>query len=121
MTVALELWCGLLGEIGCVVCTRGLAGGSGRPHQHHVAKGSGERHEFCRAVLCEGHHMQFHSTMGGKAFCRLYRPPGDDEFGLVVWTVEDVAKLLYAQPHVLLALASQRILKRKKAPATPRA
>lgn len=127
MTLALELWCELLGQLGCVVCTRGLGGGSGRPHQHHVARGSGERHEFARAVLCEGHHTQFHSTMGGKAFCRLYRPPGDEEFGLVVWTIEDVARLLQRAPHTPLAIENARLHRRtieasrkqKKTPAPP--
>lgn len=96
MTAALNFWRHLLGQLDCVVCVRGWGGGSGGPNQHHVAKGSGKRHEFSRAVICEGHHEQFHRTMGGKAFCRLYRPPGDDEYGLVIWTIEDACKLLVA-------------------------
>lgn len=32
--------------------------------------------------------------MGSKAFCRLYRPPGDEEMGLLIWTLEDIAKSL---------------------------
>ena len=104
--VALRHWRGLLARLPCVVCSRGFPGG-GRIQQHHVARGSGKRHEFSRAVLCEEHHRQFHQTMGGKAFCRLYRPPGDEEFGLVVWTLEDLAALLYAD-H-----------KQKKAPIRP--
>lgn len=106
MTVALEYWCSILGQIGCVVCTRGFGGGQGRPEQHHVAIGSGRRHEHARAVLCRGHHQGAAGLhgMGTKAFCRLYRPPGDDEHGLIIWTIEDVAKLLYGAQ------------KRKKAP-----
>lgn len=30
--------------------------------------------------------------MGTKNFLRLYRPPGDSEFGLLIWMVEDMAK-----------------------------
>lgn len=105
MTVALELWKELLGQIGCVCCTRGWAGAEGPVEQHHVAKGSGKRHEYSRTVLCRGHHTGgagFHRM--GKAFLRLYRPPGDDEYGLVIWAIEDVMKLLH---------------QRKKSPATP--
>lgn len=97
MSVALGLWKALLGQVGCVVCTRGFAGGEGRAEQHHVATGSSLRNEWSRAVLCRGHHQGgagLHG-MGGKAFCRLYRPPGDTEFGLVVWTIEDALKVLY--------------------------
>lgn len=98
MTVALEFWIELLGEIGCVVGARGWSKDCRRrPEQHHVAQGSGKRDEFNRAVLCWAHHQGpagLHG-MGGKAFCRLYRPPGDHEFGLVTWTIEDAAKRLY--------------------------
>lgn len=97
MSVALEFWKDVLGDLGCVVCARGKGGGGGKVDQHHVARGSGKRHEFSRAVLCEEHHRQFHSGMGGKAFCRFYRPPGEEEFGLVVWTIEDAAKALRAR------------------------
>lgn len=31
--------------------------------------------------------------MGIKAFVRLYRLPGEDETGLLVWTNEDLAKV----------------------------
>ena len=34
--------------------------------------------------------------MGGKAFCRLYRPPFDSEEGLLVWTNEDLEALLWS-------------------------
>jgi len=30
--------------------------------------------------------------MGVKAFCGLYRPPGDSEYGLLIWLIEDLAK-----------------------------
>lgn len=32
--------------------------------------------------------------MGSKNFLRIYRPPGESEFGLLIWTMEDMAKLL---------------------------
>ena len=122
MTVALELWKALLGHVGCVVCTRGFAGGEGRAEQHHVAQGSGKRSEWARAVLCWGHHQGgagLHG-MGGKAFCRLYRPPGDDEFGLVVWTIEDAFKVLYGLLKRLDVLAALGVgHKRKKTPSDP--
>ena len=30
--------------------------------------------------------------MGSKAFIRVYRPPGDSEYGLLVWLIEDLAR-----------------------------
>jgi hypothetical protein len=66
---------------------------------HHVARGSGKRHDYALAVLCDGHHQGAAGVhgLGLKAFVRLYGPPGDDEFGLIIWTIEDATKLLYAQ------------------------
>jgi hypothetical protein len=32
--------------------------------------------------------------MGAKAFCRLYRLPGESEYGLLVWTAEDIERRL---------------------------
>jgi hypothetical protein len=30
--------------------------------------------------------------MGTKNFLRLYRPPGESEYGLLIWMIEQVAK-----------------------------
>ena len=41
--------------------------------------------------------------MGTKAFIRLYRVPGDTEYGLLVWTAEQLEKLLWATGKKLAA------------------
>lgn len=81
-------------EAGCVVCNR-FGGGHGRVEVHHVAEGSGVRSDFATTGLCEAHHRGeagLHG-MGTKAFLRLYRPLGETEWGLLVWSNEDMAKL----------------------------
>lgn len=57
------------------------------------------RHPDSLAVLCDGHHTGAAGLhgMGSKRFLALYKPPGLSEYGLVVWTIEDLAKALYAQ------------------------
>lgn len=94
---------GLVRSLGCVVCRR--FGDSGLPVEvHHIARGSGLRSGFALAPLCGspqdgGHHRGgagFHG-MGEDAFCRLYRPPGDSEAGLLVWTAEDLAQRLLSR------------------------
>ena len=81
-------------EAGCVVGNRGLGECAGRVEVHHVAEGSGLRSDFSVAPLCQEHHQGKSGLhgMGTKAFIRLYRPPGDSEFGLLVWANEDMAK-----------------------------
>ena len=62
---------------------------------HHIAKGTGIRSDFATVGLCEEHHQGkggLHG-MGVKAFCRLYRPLGECEWGLLAWANEDIAKL----------------------------
>jgi hypothetical protein len=76
----------------CCVGKR-FGGCEGRENVHHVAEGSGKRSWFAIAKLCEAHHvgpLGLHS--GTKAFIRRFRPPGDSEFGMLVWTNEDIAK-----------------------------
>lgn len=95
---ALEgFWIKLVASTGCVVCRR--FGQSGLPVEvHHIAKGSGVRSHFAVVALCGnqvdgGHHRGgagFHG-MGDRAFCALYRPPGESEWGLLVWGLEDIA------------------------------
>ena len=78
---------------GCVVCwfmNRTFSAAQ----VHHVAEGSGLRSDFSVAGLCEPHHSGpagLHG-MGTRAFIRLYRPPGDSEYGLLVWANELIAR-----------------------------
>ena len=86
-------WRNRLASLRCVVGAR-HGGCEGRLNLHHVAEGSGLRHEYALVPLCEEHHVGgagLHG-MGSKNFIRLYRPPGDDEYGLLVWLLEDLAK-----------------------------
>lgn len=79
---------------------RRFGGCEGREAVHHVAEGSGKRSWFSIAKLCEGHHVGaigLHS--GTKAFIRRFRPPGDSEYGLLVWTNEDLARKALTQPE----------------------
>jgi hypothetical protein len=83
-----------LSSMPCVVLRRG-SGCGGLVELHHVAEGSGLRDDWALVPLCVEHHRGkagLHG-MGGKAFIRLYRPPGDSEYGLLVWLLEDMAKM----------------------------
>lgn len=79
-------------SIGCVICRRE----SGRyvpAHIHHVAEGSGLRSNFSVAPLCPEHHTGgagFHRM--GKQWLKLFRVPGESEYGLLVMVNEDLAK-----------------------------
>lgn len=78
---------------GCVVGHRGYEC-EGQVEVHHVAEQSGVRSDYSTVGLCVAHHRGgagLHG-MGTKAFCNLYRPPGDAEWGLLVWLMEDWAK-----------------------------
>jgi hypothetical protein len=86
-------WRTKLAELRCVVGRR-HGGCAGPCELHHVAEGSGLRHEYGLVPLCHEHHQGeagLHG-MGTKNFLRLYRPPGDSEFGLLIWAIEDAAK-----------------------------
>lgn len=79
--------------LGCLICRR-LGHGTVPAELHHIAEASGLRSDFAIAPLCPDHHRLgagFH-TMGERAFCALYRVPGEREWGLLVWTNEDLAK-----------------------------
>ena len=79
---------------GCVIGNRRLGMCRGRVEFHHIASGSSLRSDFCGAGLCTEHHTGatgFHG-MGLRAFNALYRLPGECEFGLVVWSIEDLAR-----------------------------
>jgi len=76
---------------GCVICRR-LYGHFVPCEIHHVAEGSGLRSDFAVAGLCAEHHRGesgFHRM--GKQFFKLYRVPGESEYGLLVWVNEDLA------------------------------
>jgi hypothetical protein len=52
-------------------------------------------HDYGLVPLCHEHHVGgagLHG-MGSKNFLRIYRPPGDSEYGLLIWTIEDVAQV----------------------------
>jgi hypothetical protein len=84
----------LVARAGCVLCNRGHSGGGGRITVHHIATGSGKRSDFATVGLCEEHHQGTEGFHGGmKIFCRIYRPPGETEWGLLAWVNEDIAKL----------------------------
>jgi len=81
-------------SLGCCVCRR--AGVMDSPAEvHHVAGGSSVRSDFAVAPLCHEHHRGKSGLhgMGARAFCALYRPPFDSEYGLLVWTTEDLARV----------------------------
>ncbi len=98
MSAAGGYYKGLVARLRCVVCARTEP--TGKPVQvHHVAEGSGLRSDFSVAPLCEDHHDPFRTGsgfhgMGTERFCKLFRVPGESEYGLLVWTAEDLAKLL---------------------------
>lgn len=86
----------VLAGLMCVVCRR--HGGVGRPVElHHVAPGSSLRTDWALIPLCRLHHdperngTGFHG-LGTRAFCSLFRVPFEQEAGLLVWLIEDLAK-----------------------------
>ena len=87
---------GLIAQLPCVVC-RSLDQPSGPVEVHHVAEGSGLRSDFATVPLCYDHHRGAAGLhgLGTKAFLRTYRPPGESEYGLLVWTLEELEKLLW--------------------------
>ena len=95
MTVVEAFWKALLAKLGCVVCTRFVSTGE-PPSLHHVAEGSGKRSVFGMVPICPTHHQGVRGVHGAgpKAFIRQYRPPGDAEWGLIVWMIEDLAAWL---------------------------
>jgi len=93
MANARAKWRNMLAELMCVVGAR-HGGCAGRLTLHHVAEGSGLRHDYSLVPLCHEHHQGAAGLhgMGSKNFIRLYQPPGDSEYGLLVWLLEDLAK-----------------------------
>lgn len=84
MSTAGARWMGRVAEIGCVIC-RELGHGYAPAEVHHVAEGSGLRSDYAVAGLCAEHHRGGSGLhgMGTRAFCALYRIPGEAEWGLL--------------------------------------
>lgn len=84
-----------LREIGCVVCRR-EGRGFVPAALHHIAEGSGLRSDWAQVPLCQTHHQGaqglHNSGLGLKRFLSIYRPPGESEWGLLAWAMEDLAK-----------------------------
>lgn len=78
-------WMARVAEVGCVICAE-LGHGFVPAEVHHVAEGSGLRYDEATAGLCPEHHRGGSGIhgMGVKAFCALYRIPGECEWGLLV-------------------------------------
>ena len=89
-------WMSSVAALGCVVCRR-LGHGYVPAHVHHIAEGSGLRSDYAVVPLCPEHHdperkgSGFHG-MGTERFCKIFRVPGETEYGLLVWANEDMAK-----------------------------
>lgn len=84
----------MLAKLPCPVCVRYVPTGV-KPSLHHIAPGSSLRSVFALAPLCYPHHQGprgFHSAP--KEFLMVYRPPGECEWGLLVWVIEDLAAYL---------------------------
>ena len=78
--------------LSCVVCLR-VYSMAVPPQLHHVAEGSGVRSDFAVAPLCLEHHTGasgFHKR--GSEFLKQFRVPGESEYGLIIWTNEDLAR-----------------------------
>jgi hypothetical protein len=95
MSAAGKRHMGRVAESGCLIGNRALGQCEGRNEVHHVAEGSGQRSDFGTVCLCSEHHRGSSGLhgMGVKAFVRLYRVPGEIEYGLLVWQAEDLAKV----------------------------
>lgn len=96
-TAAEKRWMAYVATFRCVVCVRhGPIPGRQKKEVHHVAENSGVRSNWSVVPLCWEHHVGgagLHG-MGTKSFINLYRPPGDSEYGLLVWFLEDLATRL---------------------------
>lgn len=100
MRAAEARYMGLIAKLPCIVGFHAGDACEGRVQVHHVSEGSGNRSAFGTVPLCEKHHdpnrtgTGFHG-MGTERFCKLFRVPGETEYGLLVWTNEVLEKLLW--------------------------
>ncbi len=92
-----QRWMGQVASTGCVICRLRCCRGMVPGQVHHVAEGSGLRSDYATACLCEEHHDNhrtgsgFHG-MGTERFCKIFRVPGESEYGLLVMQAEVIAK-----------------------------
>lgn len=88
---ALErFWHGFLARLQCVVGSHVGGACAGRVQVHHIAQGSGLRSHFSCVPMCEYHHDFFHGQP--KTFLKVLKVPGESEYGLLVWLLEDIAR-----------------------------
>ena len=96
MSNARARWRNRLSAMGCIVGRR-HGGCAGPINLHHIATGSGQRYDYGLVPLCEAHHDPNRTGSGfhgmGKQFLKIYRVPGETEWGLYVWLLEDLAKI----------------------------
>ena len=93
MSKAIRRHYAALSAIGCVACRR-LTGEYTPPEIHHIAQGTGLRSDWATAPLCPEHHRGSFSIHGSmETFIKVLRVPGETEWGLLVWTMEDLGKL----------------------------
>lgn len=98
VTAAEARYMGVIAAMRCLICRRLPAAATGLPTEvHHVAEGSAIRSGFATVPLCGspqdgGHHRGIAGLhgMGPKAFCALYRPPFENEYGLLAWANQDL-------------------------------
>ncbi len=107
MSNAGKRWMGIIAKCPCLIGSRGLDSCAGRVEVHHVAEGSGPRSDFSAVPLCSKHHDSARAGTGfhgmGKTFLKLFRVPGESEYGLLIWTNEEVEKLLWSTGSRLAA------------------
>jgi len=81
-----------LASVGCVACRR-LTGQVTPAILHHVATGSSKRDPWALVPLCPGHHIgTFSIHKSPQAFLRVLKVPGETEWGLLAWAIEDLAR-----------------------------
>lgn len=83
-----------LRDLGCLVCRR-ILGLITPPELHHIATGSGARSPWAVVPLCAEHHRGATGLHGlsARSFVSRYRIPGETEYGLFVWLLEDLARV----------------------------
>jgi len=83
-----------IAALGCLLGRRGLHQCEGRVELHHVAEGSSKRDPWALVPLCEEAHRGKSGLHGRgvRAFCAAYRTPGESEWGLLAWLLEEMAK-----------------------------
>lgn len=90
-----KFWKAVLSLLPCLVCRRFVPTGV-EPDLHHVAPGSSERPLWAMVPICAPHHTGpngFHSAP--RSFLAAFRVPFEHELGLLVWLIEDLARLLF--------------------------